>query len=119
MPSANTVPFKRMTDPLILPVSNSAQKFTVPAGFFTTGPGKGTVQFAVVNTYPFAVRLLGSTGTYMAADATKGWVFPPGYWGVLTTQYPEFMSTLGMNTTLWPYVEGAVGSFELIYGVGS
>lgn len=122
----NTSSFRRQADPLILPVSSSAQQYTVPANYFSTGgPGLGATSFMVVNPNNFWVRLKGSgdnrpgvtnTASYTAVTATTGWLFPPGYVGVFATQFPVWMSTMSVD---YQGLGTGSGTLEIYYGGGN
>ena len=115
--SDNSFNFKRLTDPLLLPVGVTAQKFDVPTGFFDpSGPAAGAMSFWVCNANNFWVRLKGSNGTYTAVTDTTGWLFPPGYIGSFSTQFPQFMSTLAVTRQ---GVKAGTGTLELSYGGGT
>lgn len=120
--SANSFPFKRQADPLILTVATTATQYNVDPAFFVSGAGKGATQFMVYNPNLFPVRLKGSgngylgTGSYAAVASDTGWCFPPGISGPFTTQIPRYMSTLavpGLGQS------AGTGIIELSYGTGS
>lgn len=119
----NSFNFRRMTDPLLIPVSGSVQKFDLPAGFFQqSGPAMGAMSFWVCNANNFWVRLRGSgngwdgSGSYVAVTDTTGWLFPPGFVGSFSTQYPLWMSTLGV---VRQGLSVGTGTLEISYGGGS
>lgn len=121
--SDNASNFRRMTDPLLLPVAPTATQFNVPDGFFMPeGPGFGSLSFWVCNANNFWVRLKGSgngalnTGSYTAVTATTGWLFPPGFTGSFSTQYPLFMSTISIARQGLPAGSGVL---EVSYGGGA
>lgn len=66
--SANSFPFKRQSDPLLVPVGKgTASIFTYPADFWTSiAKGKDTFSFWITNPNPCWVRFIGS-----------GLAFPP------------------------------------------
>ena len=50
LPGSGTFAFRRMTDPLMLPVGPEAIRFDVPDGFFDEGgPGYQSTTFMVIN----------------------------------------------------------------------
>lgn len=120
LPGSGTFAFRRVTDPLILPVGPQALKFVVPDGFFAEGgPGYQATTFLVVNANACYVRLRGTTvGRYQAVTETTGWLFPPGFVGCFTTQHPIFMSTLAVPMPGFPLPEEYV-PLELPYGGGT
>lgn len=117
MSVGNAFPFRRLTDPLILDVDVVAKKFDVPAGFFQQGgPGFGATSFWVVNPNNFWVRLRGSNdANHIPVTATTGWLFPPGFCGAFSTQFPVSMSTLAVT---YQNVPAGVGTLEISYGGG-
>jgi hypothetical protein len=116
MSASTQIPFRRMTNPLVLPVGPTAQRFDVPTNFFTSMAG--ITSFYVVNANNFWVRLKGSpmsTTPYSDITETQGWLFSPGFQGAFTTQFPVWMSTLAVNRQgLTP----GTGVLELCYGRG-
>jgi hypothetical protein len=114
--SDNSFAFRRMTDPLLLPIATTATKFDVPDGYFRgAGPGAGAQSFWVCNANNFWVRLKGSTGTYVAVTDTTGWLFPPGFVGAFSTQFPQFMSTMAVTRQ---GLTAGTGTLEISYGGG-
>lgn len=121
--SENSFNFRRFADPLLLPVGATAQQFTLPGGYFAQGgPAMGATSFWVCNANNFWVRLRGSgnaidnTGSYVAVTDTTGWLFPPGYTGSFSTQYPLFMSAMAVTRQGLP---AGTGVLEISYGGGS
>lgn len=108
----NNFCFRRATDPFLLTVGPTAQKFDVPVDL----KAAGYTSFCVVNPNPFWVRLRGSNITYAAVTSTTGWMFPPGFFGIFSTQYPEFMSA--MSVTAQGLTAGT-GVLEVSYGGGA
>lgn len=106
-----TAPFRRITDPFILPVGLTVQRFDVPNDLRV----QDMRQFLVVNPNPFWVRLKGSRDTYTPVSETTGWLFPPGFFGVFSSQYPMFMSTLAVSRQ---GIDAGTGTLELAYGRG-
>lgn len=120
--SSNAFAFRRSTDPLLVPIDISATQFVVPTNFFISGPGKGATSFWVCNANNFWVRLRGSgdgitgVGSFVPVTETTGWLFPPGFTGPLSTQYPLFMSALAVVRQGIPAGSGVL---EVSYGGGS
>lgn len=109
--STGTIPYRRLTDPLILPVAVTSTRTAVPASFI---PQEAT-SFRVTNPNAFWVRLRGATGPAAATlsiGATEGWLFPPGFSGIFTTQFPEAMATIAVG------LGAGNGTLEISYGVG-
>lgn len=120
LPGSGTFAFRRMTDPLILPVGLSPMRFDVPAGFFDEGgPGFQTTTFLVVNPNACFARLRGTTvGEHRPVTETTGWLFPPGFVGCFTTQRPISMSTLAVAKPGFP-LPTEFAALELLYGGGT
>lgn len=117
MSSDNAFPFRRLTEPLLLPVGPESQTTAVPSGFIP----QGAKSFLVVNRNPFWVRLRGANAATSSNPAglvvtpDTGWLFPPGFWGVFSTQQPEFMATISV-----PFmgIPAGTGTLEVSYGGG-
>lgn len=120
LPGSGTFAFRRMTDPLMLPVAAEATRFDVPEGFFDEGgPGFQTTTFLVVNPNACFVRLRGTTsGEHRPVTPTTGWLFPPGFVGCFTTQRPISMSTLAVAKPGFP-LPTEYAPLELPYGGGT
>lgn len=120
IPGSGTFAFRRTTDPLQLPVGPVPTRFDVPAGFFDkNGPGYQTTTFMVVNPNACYVRLRGSnTDSHIPVTPTTGWLFPPGFVGCFTTQYPKSMSTLAVTMPGFP-LPAEYAPLELPYGGGT
>ena len=108
----NNFSFRRSTDPYMLPVGTTAQRFDVPADL----KAAGYMSFCVVNPNNFWVRMRGSTGSYIPVTDDTGWLFPPGFFGVFSTQYPEFMSAMSVTKQGIP---AGTGILEVSYGGGA
>lgn len=108
----NNFSFRRATDPFLLTVGATAQRFDVPIDI----KGSGYTSFCVVNPNSFWVRLKGSNGNYSPVTSTTGWMLPPGFFGIFSTQYPEFMSA--MSVTAQGMTAGT-GVLEVSYGGGA
>lgn len=120
IPGSGTFAFRRTTDPLRLPVGPEALRFDVPPGFFDQGgPGYQTTTFLLVNPNLCYVRLRGSsTDTHVPVAPSTGWLFPPGFVGCFTTQYPKSMSTLAVAMPGFP-LPAEFAPLELPYGGGT
>lgn len=109
-------PFRRFSDPLMVPCAPTATQFVVPDGFFTQDAQWNA--FYVVNRNAFWVRLRGTTaGPFQPVTETTGWLFPPGFAGVFSTQYPRFMSAMAISVPGYP--PAGEGIVELAYGIGA
>lgn len=123
-----SIAFRRMTRALPVTVVNTPTAQTavqVPDGFILPSYNA----FAVFNPNVCSVGLRGTsrpTGapaptTPLIAQADGlDWVFPPGFWGVFSTQYPFFMSAIALSMPIAPDVPGdaALFALRLWYGVG-
>lgn len=120
IPGSGTFAFRRVTDPLQLPVGVEPERFDVPEGFFDQGgPAFQTTTFLVVNPNLCYVRLRGSsTDTHIPVTPSTGWLFPPGFVGCFTTQYPKSMSTLAVAMPGFPLPD-TFAPLELPYGGGT
>lgn len=121
LPGSGTYAFRRITDPLQLPVKAEATRFDVPETFFAEGgPGFGTTTFLVVNPNPCYVRLRGTSGTgpHRPVTPKMGWLFPPGFVAAFSTQYPVSMSTMAVAMPGVP-LPAEFAPLELIYGGGT
>jgi hypothetical protein len=120
IPGSGTYAFRRTTDPLQLPVGPQPTRFDVPDGFFDKGgPAYQTTAFLLVNPNACYVRLRGSsTDTHIPVTPTTGWLFPPGFVGCFTTQYPKSMSTLAVAMPGFPLPD-EFAPLELPYGGGT
>jgi hypothetical protein len=120
LPGSGTYAFRRITDPLQLPVAGTPTRFDVPDGFFAEGgPGYQTTTFLVVNPNACYVRLRGTTsGPHRPVSPRMGWLFPPGFVGAFSTQYPLSMSTLAVPMPGVPLPE-EFAPLDLIYGGGT
>lgn len=118
-------PFRRLTDPLQVPVGASAQRTDVPGDYI---PDQAE-SFWICNPNNFWVRLKGSgtnrlNGNTMSGDYKEvvgdlgfgtGWHFPPGYCGVFMSQKPRYLSTIATGAQgLTP----SDGFLELAWGSG-
>lgn len=110
--TAGIIPYRRQTDPLILPVSTTSTRTAVPNGYIPVD----ATSFRVTNPNAFWVRLKGSndatTASSITVSATEGWLFPPGFSGTFTTQFPTYMATLAVGAG------AGNGTLEISYGIG-
>jgi hypothetical protein len=120
LPGSGTFAFRRITDPLQVPVAATATRFDVPPEFFAEGgPGYQTTTFLIVNPNTCYVRLRGtSSGDFKAVNPRMGWLFPPGFVGAFSTQYPVAMSALAVAMPGVPLPTEFV-PLDLIYGGGT
>lgn len=113
--TASQIPYRRLTNPIMLPYGTTAQKTIVPQGFI---PPEAT-SFRATNRGMFPVRLKGTVNSSdVAALEVKegeGWLFPPGHSEIFTTQFPEAMSTLSVAAF---GLQAGSGVLEISYGIG-
>lgn len=119
LPGSGTFAFRRITDPLQVPVAVEPTRFEVPTGFFDEGgPGYKTTAFLVANPNMCWVRLRGtSSGPHRPVSPRMGWLFPPGFLGVYSTQYPVTMSAMAVAMPGVP-LPTEFAPLDLIYGGG-
>lgn len=87
---------------------------------------KKCTSFHVVNPNPFYVRLRGSSGEGDDIGEGEGWLWPPGFVGVYSAQYPSFVSAIAVARPGFPIAdasgaflyEGTAAPIELAYGIG-
>lgn len=133
MPSSNNFPFRRTTDPFMIPATDVASQVSIGTELVGT---KGLTSFSMVNSYPIWIRLKGSgvirlttgtmSGTFSPVEEGKGWLIPPGpFFGVFTTQYPVWVSCLAVARPGFPIKDGSGALLypeavvELAYGGGA
>ncbi len=123
-----SVAFRRMTRALPVTVVNTptpSNAVKVPDGFILPSYNA----FAVFNPNVCAVGLRGTsrptgnpvpTTPLLAQADGLDWVFPPGFWGVFSTQYPFFMSAIALSMPIAPDVptDAALAPLRLWYGQG-
>ena len=117
--SGGQIGFRRITDPLQLPVGTTASQFPIPDGYIPSDANA----FLIINPNNFWVRLRGSgqygVGTFNPVVGTDGqgtgWLFQPGFFGVFTTQFPNFLSTISVPKQGLP---AGNGFMEISWGMG-
>jgi hypothetical protein len=123
--SEGQIPFRRMTDPLQVPVGPQAAQFVMPANYIPLGANA----FLIVNPNLFWMRLKGSgvaapnvdpIGDYAPVVGTPdgagtGWLFQPGFFGVFTSQFPRYLSTIAVPKQ---GVAAGNGFMEISWGMG-
>jgi hypothetical protein len=117
-----SMPFRKLIrDPFLCPVGLAAATTPIDRVAITD---KSCTSFQVVNANPFWVRLRGCTGPDDNIREGEGWLWPPGFVGVYSTQYPDFVSSIAVARPRFPITD-ASGAFlypgarlELSYGIG-
>lgn len=116
-------PFRRnlSISPIMIPAGATAS--VVQLGALP----KGVTSFGVVNSYPVHIRLIGTpmeASSPVLAGEGKGWLFPPGHFGIYSTQYPKAVSCIAVSRPGFPAFDanGAAlfpdAALELFYGSG-
>ncbi|KQM18383.1 hypothetical protein [Novosphingobium sp. Leaf2] len=117
-------PFRRnlAVSPIMVPAIDTASYVLLGA------LPNGVTSFGVVNSYPIWIRLLGTPmGATEPAKANEhdGWLFPPGHFGIYSTQFPMGLSCIAVTRPNFPTYDdsGALlypdAALELFYGSGA
>ena len=112
---AIATPYRRLTDPIMLPVTGTAGMSTVvPVNYIPLNADA----FQVVNSNSCYVRLRGfKTGEAGEVEEGRGWLLPPGHVAVYATQKPERMSVMAVARPGFP-VGADLVPLEVNYGFG-
>lgn len=123
--STQTIPFRRMTDPVQITVGLTPQPTMVPPEKLQDPavPTARLSSFYVVNPNNFWVRAKGFTN---AADCnaigvtpTTGWLWPPGFVGIFSTQFPVCASAMAVPMPGFPVTaSSSMVPIEWSYGYG-
>jgi hypothetical protein len=122
--STQTIPFRRMSEPLQAAVGPAAQPTMVPPALLRDPMnGLPLPSFYVANPNNVWVRLKGFTS---AADCfsigvtdSTGWLWPPGHVAVYSTQQPVCVSTKAVSMPGYPITSSTTfAPIELSYGPG-
>lgn len=116
-------PFRRnlSVSPIMIPAKDTASYVLI---------GKlpdGVTSFGVINSYPVYIRLLGtpmSSPSPLLAVEGDGWLFPPGHFGIYSTQFPKGLSCIAVARPGFPIKSGGSllypdAALELFYGSGA
>jgi hypothetical protein len=117
IPVAN-IPFYRMGEPLIIPVSPTSAATPVSV----TIPRNATA-FRIVNPNPFSVRLCGSTDAdnFIQVTPITGWLWLPCVEAVYSTLMPVLMSAMSVDGPMAAFdarQKAGIGVLEMQYGAG-
>ncbi len=112
------MPFRRMTDPCLVPVSATASNYSLPAGIVTALDNSEYSSFFVVNSNACWVRFRGSRDSFVAATEGEGWLVAPGFSAVFGTQKPKYMSAIAVAREGFPITGITFYPLEVSYGVG-
>lgn len=123
--STQTIPFRRMSEPVPVAVGSTAQMTMIPPERLVDpdAPTARLTSFYVVNPNNFWVR---AKGFRNAADCgsvgvtpTTGWLWPPGHVAVYSTQYPVCASAMAVPMPGFPLpADTAMKPIEWSYGFG-
>jgi hypothetical protein len=122
--STQSIPFRRISDPVQLTVAATPTMTMVPQDRLKDPKsGQRVTSFYVVNPNSVYVRFKGfSTADDCANQAvtpTTGWLVPPGFVGVFSTQYPMCGSTLAVSMPGNPITSATTyAPLEWSYGFG-
>lgn len=119
VPTGPQVPFYRMGEPVIIPVSPDSAGNPVAVRL----PPNATC-FQYTNNNPFAVRLCGTREgrPFVAVTSSTGWLWMPGTQGIRTTLKPVFVSAMSVDgpyAASTPEQKAGTGFIELQYGAGA
>lgn len=107
--------YRRLTDPVLVEVSNVAGSTMVPGGWIPANADS----FQVVNSNNCYVRLRGfKMGETGEVEEGKGWLLPPGHAAVYATQKPERMSAMAVARPAFPIAGLTFVPLEVNYGFG-
>jgi hypothetical protein len=122
--STQSIPFRRMSEPVQLAVGATAQTTMVPPERLRD-PANGLPlnSFYVVNPNNVYVRVKGYSNADDCANnsvtPTTGWLFPPGFTGVFSTQYPMCGSAMAVPMPGYPLTSSTTYvPLEWSYGFG-
>lgn len=122
--STQSIPFRRMSDPVQIQVGATAQPTMVPPERLKDpATGQPLASFYVVNPNNVWVRAKGFAN---AADCqnvgvteTTGWLWPPGFVGIFSTQYPVCASAMAVSVPGYPVTGSTTFKpIEWSYGFG-
>ncbi|UYW34469.1 hypothetical protein [Methylorubrum extorquens] len=119
LPAGPQVPFYRMGEPVIIPVSPDSA-----GNPFEVRPPPDATCFQYTNNNPFAVRLCGTREgqDFVAVTAHTGWLWMPATQGIRTTLKPILLSAMSVDgpyAATAPEQKAGVGFLELQYGTGA
>lgn len=119
LPAGPQVPFYRMGEPILIPVSPDSAGTPVEV---VLPPGATCFQYT--NNNPFSVRLCGTREglDFIPVTARTGWLWMPGTQVIRTTLRPVLLSAMSVDG---PYAatsqeqKAGTGILELQYGTGA
>jgi len=117
---SRNIPFRRLTEPLFMPIGPTPTKIDVPAGYI---PDRAT-SFYIVNPNLCFIRLVGTSVGVAYREVSddpdspnNGWLWAPHYSDVLGTQFPMFMSVMAVARPGWP-LPSSYAPAEISWGIG-
>ena len=119
-----TKPFRRNLSVSPIPVPATDEASYVEIGRLP----EGVTSFGAVNSYPIYIRLLGTAmgdATPNMASEGNGWLFPPGHFGIYSTQFPKGVSAIAVDRPGFPIHDDdgellyPEAHLELFYGSGA
>lgn len=122
--STQTIPFRRMTDPVQVQIGPTPQMTMVPQEKLKD-PANGLPlsSFYVANPNQVWVRVKGFDNAAdcqnIGVTTTTGWLWPPGFVGVFSTQYPVCASAMAVSMPGYPITASTTyAPLEWSYGPG-
>jgi hypothetical protein len=121
--NSRNFPFRRnlAVSPIMVPATDEPS-------FVSLGKlPESVTSFGIVNSYPVYIRLLGTPmgGPQQMAAEGKGWLVPPGHFGVYSTQFPMGLSCIAVERPGFPLFDDdgdllyPQAALELFYGSGA
>jgi hypothetical protein len=122
--STQTLPFRRMSEPVMVAIGPTPQMTMIPQGSLKDPVnGLPLSSFYVVNPNNVYVRVKGFNTTAecssVAVTETTGWLWPPGFVGVFSTQFPLCASAMAVSKPGYPITSSTTyAPLEWSYGPG-
>jgi hypothetical protein len=122
--STQTIPFRRMTEPVQVNIGPTPQMTMVPpTSLKDPMNGLPLSSFYVVNPNQVWVRVKGFNNATdcqnIGVTPTTGWLWPPGFVGVFSTQFPVCASAMAVSMPGYPITQSTTyAPLEWSYGPG-
>lgn len=121
--STQGIAFRRMSDPVQLAVGPAAQPTMIPPNVLKDPvSGQPVTTFYVVNPNQVYVRAKGFSNAAdcqnVGVTSSTGWLWPPGFVGVFSTQFPICASVMAVPMPGYP-LTGSYAPLEWSYGLGA
>lgn len=117
-------PFRRnlTVSPIMVPATDEPSYIEVELT-----AASGVTSFAAINSFPIYIRLVGTPASAEPnlAGEGVGWLFPPGHFGIYSSQYPRGLSAVAVERPGFPIYDGngellyPEANLELAYGGGA